>query len=115
MPLNGGETWKGSERSDKHYHILHFGALPDAPLEHPHEGEGVGQRQANLPSIYSWKRKKKRELKLVPHRSFCQLTNKIPLSCLSTLSITIATVLLLLPDDWDYSKIEKSQLIKKGY
>lgn len=82
MPFNGRETWKGSERSDKHYHILHFSALPDAPLEHPHECEGVGQCQANLPSIYSWNRKKGKKISPIlnpEHKSFCHVTKKIPL------------------------------------
>lgn len=53
MLFNGEETWKGKECKDKHYHILNFSTLPNTPLEHPHEGKGVGQCQANLPSIQS--------------------------------------------------------------
>ena len=53
MPLNSKETWKGYEQKDKHHHVLNFGTLPDAPLEHPRECESERQDQANLPEIQS--------------------------------------------------------------
>lgn len=59
IPFNGKETWKSKEREDKYYHILNFGTLSNTPLKHPHECEGIGQRQAHLPGIQSYIRRKK--------------------------------------------------------
>lgn len=47
-----------AKKSRKSHHILNFNALPDGPLEHSHEGEGVGEYQAKLTSIQSYMKKK---------------------------------------------------------